>query len=265
MDKIRSLRIDEIKMPVVVDHAELDIGDDGRIDRLDSRVDTLSLELALRYRGGELKRGSHDGVFNYMELYEHLCFSPIRTLHGPLEVILDDTLERIEKQATADKIKLISACVSVQRLGLVVGAPELKSQRVYGPEPHLPANTYRSAGIAKVPLSVKVDHLWTKHPEHSRKRNQFPETVQLAFAAITPAHPLQPDSLEGLYNYIETYKHADSAQDMVVDGPFEIVAEEILTNVMRDAAHLKPVMLSVNITRAGYARCRPMIGVEMWG
>lgn len=37
VDKIRTLRIDEIKLPVIVEHAEMDIGDDGRIDRRESR------------------------------------------------------------------------------------------------------------------------------------------------------------------------------------------------------------------------------------
>jgi hypothetical protein len=179
-------------------------------------------------------------------------------------MILDETLDRIERQAHTGKLDLISACVTVQRLGLVVGAPELKSQRSYKPEPTLPSGSYRSAGITRVPLSLKVDHLWSKHPEHSVKRNEFPETVQLSFSALTPAQPLADDALDGLYNYIETYKLADAAQDRVVDGPFEIVAEDILGNVMKDAKHLKPALLTVNIIRGGYARCRPMLGVELW-
>ena len=264
MDKIRTLRLDGINMPVIIQHAHMNLAEHASIDKLHSRVDTLAIDVAVKYRGGDLKRGAHAGVLNYMGLYDALCFSPVRTLIGPLETIIDETIAAVEAQAKKDSVELVSTVVTVQRLGLVVGAPELKGQMIYSLEPQLPPHYYRSAGITRVPLQVKVDHSWSQDAEHSKGKNQFPETVQLSFAAVTPAHTLAKDSLAGLYNYIETYKLADAAQDMLVDGPFEIVAEHILENVLRDAMPLAPAMLSVSIVRSGYARCSPTLGVEVW-
>ncbi|TAL26809.1 MAG: hypothetical protein EPN97_18895 [Alphaproteobacteria bacterium] len=266
MDKIRSLRLDGIYMPVNVEHAAMNIGAEGRvIDQYPSRVDTLAFDVEVRYRGAELRRGSHDGVFDYMGLYQRLCFQPVRTLHGPLETILDEVADAIEVQVEKDNLALLNTTVKVHRLGLLVGAPELQKRRMYDAGPSLPRGNYRSAGVTDVPLQVRVDHEWTAETEYiSRERNLFPETVQMSFSAITPAQPLKPDSLDGLYNYIKTYKVADAAQGRVVDGPFEILAEEILSNVLIDAAALKPAMISVGITRSGYARCRPTLGVELW-
>lgn len=252
-------------MPVVVEHAGMNIPADGKVDRFDTRVDTLAFDVEIRYRGAELKRGSHEGTFNYMGLYERLCFAPVRTLQGPLETVLDEVAGAIEQQAEEAKLSLLATAVKVHRLGLLVGAPELQKRRVYQPGPSLPIGNYRSAGVTDVPLQVRVDHLWTVETEHiSRERNMFHETVQLSFAALTPAVPLKPDSLDGLYNYIKTYKVAEAEQGRIVDGPFEIVAEDILSNVLIDAAELKPAMLSVSITRSSYARCRPTLGVELW-
>lgn len=266
MDKIRSLRLDGIFMPVNVEHAEMNIGAEGRIiDKFQSRVDTLAFDVEVRYRGGELKRGSHDGAFDYMGLYEHLCFKPVRTLHGPLETVLDEVADAIESQAKENQLSLLNTTVKVHRLGLLVGAPELQKRRMYESGPSLPKGNYRSAGVIEVPLQVRVDHLWTAEREHiARERNLFPETVQMSFSALTPAKPLSGDSLDGLYNYIKTYKVADAAQGRVVDGPFEILAEEILSNVLIDASALKPAMISVAIARSSYARCRPTLGVELW-
>ena len=57
MDKIRTFRLDDIQMPVIVEHGDMEIGDEERIDRLASRVDTLAMSAFVKYRGGALKRG----------------------------------------------------------------------------------------------------------------------------------------------------------------------------------------------------------------
>jgi hypothetical protein len=264
MDIIRTLILDDIKMPVVVEHAHMDITDAGRVDKLSSRVDTLAVEVAIKYRGSALQTATHAGVFNYMTLYRSLCFSPVRHLTGPLETILDETMATVQTVAEQSGIALVAVTLTVQRLGLVVGAPQLKLIKIFAPEPQLPPGNYRSAGIAKVPLQVNVEHSWSQDDEHIALSNPFRETVQIEFSAVTPAAPLATDSLAGLYNYIPTYKLADSFQGTLVDGPFEGLAEKLLDHVRRDVAYLNPIMLSAKIVRSGYARCRPTLGVEWW-
>jgi hypothetical protein len=264
MDKIRTLRLNAIQIPIVVEHEHMKLSEAESVGGPASRVDMLAVDIELSYRGNALAKGSHNGVFNFMALYQDLCLSPVRTLHGPLEGVIDETMNLIETTAQGNKLELVDACVTANRLGLVVGAPELKSERIYQTRPCLPVGSYRSAGITKVPLQVKVDHSWSKDAEHSGTPNPRPETVDLSFSAITPSRSLSSDSLAGLYNYLKTYKLAYAMQDVLVDGPFERLAEQILENVARDSAELQPKMLSISLMRMGYARCRPTLGLEVW-
>ncbi len=137
MEKIRSLRLDGIFMPIVVEHTGMNIGAEGRVvDQYQSRVDTLAFDVEIRYRGTELRRGTEEGIFNYMGLYEHLCFQPVRTLHGPLETVLDEVADAIEAQAEEARLALLNTVVKVHRLGLLVGAPELQKRRMYDAGPN---------------------------------------------------------------------------------------------------------------------------------
>lgn len=264
MDIIRTLRLTDIQLPVIVEHAHMNLPESESAGIPSERVDMLTLDIAIDYRGGALRAGSHDGVFNFMTLYNRLCLGPVRTLRGPLETVLDEILALAEREAAQNQLQLLHLTASANRIGLVVGAPELRVERIYEALPQLSSGSYRSAGITRVPLQLKVDHRWSKDVEYGGHANPRPEVAELRFAAVTPAQPIADDSLAGLYNYLKTYHVAYALQDMLIDGPFERLAEQIAMHVIEDSRALRTRMLSVAIKRSGYARCTPIMGVNIW-
>lgn len=264
MDIIRTLHLDGIQIPVAVEHAHMNLSQAESAGIPSARIDMLAIDIAVDYRGGPMREKSHAGVLNFMPLYQSLCLAPLRTLYGPLEAVLDETLDLIEQTARAGGLRLVRAVVTANRLGLVVGAPELRTERLYDVVPQLPPGDYRSAGISGVPLQIKVDHSWSQDVEHSGSPNPRPEVVVLRFAAVSPRQSLAADSLAGLYNYLKTYHVANAMHDMLIDGPFERLAEQIADRVLADSLTLQPKKLSVSITRSGYARCRPTLGLTIW-
>ncbi len=264
MDFIRTLHLGGIQIPVEVDHAHMNLSQAESAGVPMARVDMLAIEIEVDYRGGSLRKASYDGVMNFMPLYRSLCLAPVRRLHGPLETVLDETLDLIEQIAKRGSLTLVRANVTANRLGLVVGAPELRAERIYSAMPLLPPGDYRSAGITGVPLQIKVDHSWSQDIEHSGTPNPRPEVVELRFSAVTPWQPLAVDSLAGLYNYLKTYHVANSLHDTLVDGPFERLVEQIADRVLADSLELQPKKLSVAVVRSGYARCRPTLGLTIW-
>ncbi len=263
MDIIRTLRLDTIQIPVSVNHEHMVLLEDEKGDDPLKRLDILNIEITLRYRGGAMDSASHTGAFDFSTLEALLLPEPVRQLTGPTEMILDEILERIESIAASSDLALVQASVISNRRGLVLGMPELKRLRHYGAVAQLPVGSFRSAGIARVPLRVRVDHSWRRGSESGTIQLPTAETVELNFAALTPAQPLQ-HSLTGLYNYFRTYNLAGTLHNTLVDGPFERLAEDILHRVWEDCSRLDPVMLEASITRAGVTRCRPTMGVQLW-
>lgn len=263
MDIIRTLRLDTIQIPVNVNHEHMVLLDDEKGDDPLQRLDILNIEIFLRYRGSAMDKASPAGTFDFSALEPLLLPEPVRQLTGPTETILDEILDRIETIAESSDLALVQAAVTSNRRGLVLGMPELKRLRHYGAVPQLPVGSFRSAGIARVPLRVRVDHSWRRGSESGTIQLPTAETVELNFAALTPAQPLE-HSLTGLYNYFRTYNLAGTLHNTLIDGPFERLAEDILHRVWEDCRRLNPVMLDASLTRAGIIRCRPTMGVQLW-
>lgn len=261
---VRTVELKGISLPVRVAHAHLDTSQ--RLDAKTSRIDILDIGVYCQVDYVEMKSRSFAGLWNYQQVYAALCDSDVPTLEGPLESVLDMAMDVLVSSAKKQGVHVLFAEITAKRKGLSVGCPVLK--RSYG----VPAGwsevrgSDRSVGISGYPLSLAIDHSWadkdTEQVEHQDVRK---ETVVIDFQATFKAGSLSENSLKGLLNYVSTIESLDEYQHKTVDEPTEIVAEMVRKALEAEAAKESVVLhsLSVNVTRQGYARFVPTLGLRL--
>jgi hypothetical protein len=266
---IRSLELRNITLPVRVEHANL--APEDRIDALPTRIDTLRTKVRLEYDGyGPIREGSMQGCWNYGEVYELLCLQDVRTITGPLEVILDEVLGKTADSAQRQGIVPTFMMVSVDRVGLAVGCPQLSARR--GVEDVTAASLAgrggalydtRCVGIEDFPLAVSVNHSWCTGSERVEHVDVRRETVSVSFRATSVARELGAADLRGLFNYAGLIRQMQELQGMVVTGPTEQICDAVATLLEDEATQLGVGLLrtDVEVTRSSYEQFTPVIGL----
>lgn len=261
---IRTVELKGISLPVRVAHAHLDTSQ--RLDAKTSRIDILDIGVYCQVDYSEMKSRSFAGLWNYQQVYAALCDSDVPTLEGPLESILDMAMDVLVASAQKQGVHILFAEITAKRKGLSVGCPVLKRSRGVPAGWSEVRGADRSVGICGYPLSLAIDHSWadkdTEQVEHQDVRK---ETVVIDFEATFKAGTLADRSLKGLLNYVSTIESLDEYQHKTVDEPTEIVAEMVRKALESEAAKESVQLhsLSVNVTRQGYARFVPTLGLRL--
>jgi dihydroneopterin aldolase len=260
MQSIRTVALHGITLPVRVSHGNLSA--DQRIDNVANRIDTLQVSLEVEYESHcALQVRSMDGAWNYGDVYAQLCLSDVPTITGPLEGILDTTLDLIEASAGTQHLALVGARVAANRIGLSVGYPQLVVGKQYQAKPVEPLGKIRTAGICDFPLVVAVDHSWCRGSQRVEHVDVRTESVSLSFRAETRAGVLASDNLAGLYNYAGLINKVQKMQGIELCGPVEQLCD-LVTQVLEEDARKLGVDLRktvVEVRRTGYARCTPVL------
>ena len=255
----RTVALRGITYPIKVAHHNLAAQE--RIDDLAVRIDTLKVSLAVDYQSAaSLTPGSLDGTWNYGTVYERLCLSDMPTITGPLEGILDSALNLIEVSAKDQGVSLLNASVSADRMGLAVGFPRLRTQKIYTVLPE-PSGCVRSTGVCTFPLVIRVDHSWCTGDQRVEHTDIRVESVLVSFYAESRAHALSDSDLSGLYNYAGLIHQVKNLQDLKISGPVEQLCDIVQDLLEQDALSLGVELLKtvVKVERTGYARCTPIL------
>ena len=255
----RTVALQGITFPIKVAHHNLAVQE--RIDDLPVRIDTLQVSLNVDYQSpASLTNGSLEGTWNYGSVYDLLCLSDMPTITGPLEAILDSTLGLIETSAKEQGVTLLNAQVSANRMGLAVGYPRLRSQKVYTEIPK-PSGSFRSTGICSFPLVIRVDHSWCQGNQRIEHTDLRVESVLVSFYAESKVRSLSNSDLSGLYNYAGLIHKVKNLQDLLISGPVEQLCDTVQDLLENDARSSGVELLKtvVEVQRTGYARCTPIL------
>ena len=281
MSACRTVSLHNITLPVRVSHGNL--APDQRIDDLSNRIDTLKIGLSVQYESrGDAKPHSMDGVWNYGDVYHHLCLSDVQTITGPLEGVLDEALALVDATAKAQNLVLNDVQVSADRMGLAVGYPRLIARKRYSASRGEAPEMERSAGICNFPLVISVSHAWCEGSQRVEHVDVRTESVSLSFRAETRANSLSSSDLAGLYNYAglihQVQKmlcigliHGDLSEYNVLvapDGPVLIDFPQVVSAAGNNAARTM-LLRDVNNLTASLGRFAPELldtwyGEEMW-
>lgn len=260
MSACRTVSLHNITLPVRVSHGNL--APDQRIDDLSNRIDTLKIGLSVQYESrGDAKPHSMDGVWNYGDVYHHLCLSDVQTITGPLEGVLDEALALVDATAKAQNLVLNDVQVSADRMGLAVGYPRLIARKRYSASRGEAPEMERSAGICNFPLVISVSHAWCEGSQRVEHVDVRTESVSLSFRAETRANSLASSDLAGLYNYAGLIHQVQKMQGIEITGPVEQLCDVVTSVLEADARALGVDLLRtvVEVKRTGYARCTPVL------
>ena len=260
MSACRTVSLHNITLPVRVSHGNL--APDQRIDDLSNRIDTLKIGLSVQYESrGDAKPHSMDGVWNYGDVYHHLCLSDVQTITGPLEGVLDEALALVDATAKAQNLVLNDVQVSADRMGLAVGYPRLIARKRYSASRWEASEMERSAGICNFPLVISVSHAWCEGSQRVEHVDVRTESVSLSFRAETRANSLASSDLAGLYNYAGLIHQVQKMQGIEITGPVEQLCDVVTSVLEADARALGVDLLRtvVEVKRTGYARCTPVL------
>lgn len=261
--KNKKVELKNIMLPIRVMHEHLDTKE--RIDELSSRIDILDISVEVTYQNdGKVLDKSYDGVWNYYEVYNHLCLSDVQTVTGPLEGILDDVLLLIEKSVLSQNLNLKQIIVSANRMGLAVGYPQLIAMKTYREEKYKHVENKRSAGICEYPLVVLIDHSWLDKNKRIEHKDLKRETLKISFNAETVAKTLSVSDLSGLYNYAGLIHTIEKIQGITINGPVEQINEKIAELLEEDAKNLGLDLykIQVKVERSSFARGNPIFTLE---
>jgi hypothetical protein len=262
-DIFRTVKLEKIVYPIQVDHGHLSA--DQRIDAEGKRIDILELSTYLEIPFLPLREKSLEGVWNYGSIYRELCLSPVPTIRGPLETILDKTTNMIWDTAVAEGVTPYALEVKADRRGLSIGYPELVRTRGVAYCPVNSENTRRVA-IRDYPLNIIIDHSWCKGDEIVEHAYKHMEAVDVSFGIISRSDELGEDNLGGLFNYASLIHVLTTMQGYSVVGPIELLSDVLLGKLEQAALkQLKAdtlISAFVEIKRTGYARCQPVLGVH---
>lgn len=263
-----TVSLDSLLLPVRVEHEKL--RQDERVDELSSRLDFLSLSTSLTYaHQGPTQRRGFDGLWAFSEFFSRLPIHEVSAAQGPLEELIDKTLEVMLETAQEQEVSPIHALVQAQRKGLIIGAPVLSSERVFGEhwghEWGFPG-IYRSAGIDSTPLQVVVDHSWCDSKLRVEHKDRRPETLEVSFHALSRAKDISGHALEGLYNYAGLMNTLENLQGMVLEDAIESLCERLTLKMVEDAREqgVDLMRTEVVVKRKGYVRVQTSHRLMSW-
>lgn len=257
----RTVNLQGIKIPVRVEHEKLDQSE--RLDSKTSRVDILEVWINVTFEYSTIRDYSFEKIWNYSEVYKLLCEGDIPVLTGPLETLLDKTIDVITQSAKAQDVVIVYAEINAKRIGLAVGCPVLRRTVGRKFDPVVYHANMRSAGVCALPLSLRVDHSWAQEAARIEHKDVRSEVLSVSFDVFTRARPLCSESLRGLMNYVSTVEMLDQNQNSLIDQPGEYVVD-LVTKKIEDEVRrndLELCALSVQVERNGYARLTPTLGV----
>lgn len=256
---IREIVIDNIMYPVIVEHAHLKAGE--RVDQKSKRVDTLLLTITIQYEHAEVELKSTEGCFSWASLYGLLAESDVPTITAPLEFLLDQWVDVVERLAKEQRVKLYHVDITAKRIGLITGGVVLCVNKVFNPTPVTSdaQSGYRAAGVFDIPLSIVLDRSWLNENVVIGEERHTHETVYISFQIRTVRAALQKDNLRGLFNYASSYEIIHSKQGMVLSSLMEYLLDDIWSIIEASAREQGLVISSgrLTVTRANYPRVTP--------
>lgn len=263
MSKIRFVQLNQLYVPIVVDHGHLNGGE--RIDDEDKRVDILLIDIEIKYAFSKAEDKTLKNVFNYGDVYQALVSGNIREIKGPLEGVLDSVVLCIEESAKTQEVDLIEVEVKAIRKGLACGSPKLIVGKKYKDTSQVNRAEIiglRSAGVMGEPLVVKVNHAWCTGSERVEHIDNRVEQVEISFDVETEAKELK-DDLAGLYNYASLVHLIRDMHNIELNGPIEMLVDSLNEKLEEMTKKVGVVMLrsEIKVKRTGYARCIPVMGL----
>lgn len=225
--KINTTNLKNINIPIRVAHSLLDAND--RVDDLDIRIDTLNIDLKVSYISDiPLQDYSFNGIWNYKEIYELLCFSDVKTICGPIEEFLDEILIKIENSIIEQNLRPYHIIISAKRIGLIEGFPQLEIKKILLKKPSIDLHKKRNISINNYPLIISINNNWKNRSEIIEHPYLKTEKLKLSFSIDYKYTDIKDGNFAELINYDGIVKEIDKL-NMQINGPIEQVLNKILS------------------------------------